>query len=101
MAGESQFIRIVLVGTATSVPGRTKEEGAEKILDALRQAAQGEPAWEEGWEEGQKGAWLNRRFIATKLNAGAKTWTFFKKQYEEMIELDETQQWVRLCGLPA
>ena len=101
MAGESQLIRIVLVGTATSIPGQTKEEGAEKILDALRQAAQGEPVWEEGGKAGQKGAWLNRRFIATKLNAGGKTWKFFKKHYEEMIELDEKQQWVRLRGLAA
>ena len=46
---------------------------------------------------GQRGAWLNKRFIATELNAGGKTWKFFKRHYAEIIELDEEQQWVRLA----
>ena len=48
---------------------------------------------------GQRGAWLNKHFIATELNAGDKTWKFFKRHYGEIIELDEEQQWVRLRGI--
>ena len=86
--------RLWVVGTATSVPGQTREQGAQVILDALRRAAQGENVFPE--TPGQRGAWLNKRFIATELNAGGKTWKFFKRQYAEIIELDEEQQWVRL-----
>ena len=88
--------RLWVVGTATSVPGQTREQGAQVILDALRRAAQGENVFPE--TPGQRGAWLNKRFIATELNAGLKTWKFFKRNYAEMIELDEEQQWVRLAA---
>ena len=95
MAGESEELpRLWVVGCATSVPGRTKEQGAQVILDALCRAAQGEAVLE---KPGQRGAWLNKRFIATELNAGGKTWKFFKRHYAEIIELDEEQQWVRLA----
>ena len=88
--------RLWVVGTATSVPGQTREQGAQVILDVLGQAAQGEDVFPE--TPGQRGAWLNKRFIATELNAGLKTWKFFKRNYAEMIELDEEQQWVRLAA---
>ena len=88
--------RLWVVGTATSVPGRTKEQGAQVILDALGRAAQGDDVFPEA--PGQDGAWLNKRFIATQLNVGLKTWKFFKRTYAEMIVLDEEQQWVRLAA---
>ena len=97
LTGESEDVpRVWVVGTATSVPGRTKEQGAQIIVDSLHRAAQGEAVLE---KPGQRGAWLNKRFIATELNAGDKTWKFFKRHYGEIIELDEEQQWVRLRGL--
>ena len=97
MAGESEELpRLWVVGCATSVPGRTKEQGAQVIVDALHRAAQGEAVL---GKPGQRGACLNKRFIATELNAGDKTWKFFKRHYGEIIELDEEQQWVRLRGL--
>ena len=88
--------RLWVVGTANSVPGRTKEQGAQVILDVLGQAARGEDVFPE--TPGQRGAWLNRRFIASELHAGLKTWKFFKRNYAERIELDEEQQWVRLAA---
>ena len=38
--------RVWVVGTATSVPGRTKQEGAQIIVDALHKAAQGDDVLE-------------------------------------------------------
>ena len=87
--------RLWVVGTANPVPGRTKEQGAQVILDVLGQAARGEDVFP--GTPGQIGAWLNKRFIATKLNIGHKTWKSFKRNYFEMIELDGDQQWVRLA----
>ena len=89
--------RVWVVGTATSVPGRTKQEGAQIIVDALHKAAQGDDVLEKN--VGQKGAWLNKYFIKTKLNVGDKSWKFFKVHHGEIIELDKEQQWVRLRGL--
>ena len=97
MAGESEDVtRVWVVGTATSVPGRTKQEGAQIIVDALHLAAQGEAVLKKA---GQKGAWLNKCFIKTELNVGDKSWKFFKVHHGEIIELDKEQQWVRLRGL--
>ena len=96
MAGESEELpRLWVVGCATSVPGRTKEQGAQIIVDALHRAAQGEAVL----KAGQKGAWLHKCFIKTELNVGDKSWKFFKMHYGEIIELDEEQQWVKLRDL--
>ena len=63
MAGESEDLpRVWVVGCATSVPGRTKEQGAQIIVDALHRAAQGEAVLKKA---GRKGAWLNKCFIKT------------------------------------
>ena len=88
-------IKFWVVGTATSVPGRTKQEGAQFIVDALHLAAQGKTVL----KAGQEGAWLHKCFIKTELNVGEKSWKFFKVHHGEIIELDKEQQWVRLRGL--
>ena len=69
------------------------EESGQIIVNALHRAAAGMAVLETA---GQKGAWLNKCFIKTQLNVGEKSWKFFKRHYEEIIELDEKQQWVRL-----
>ena len=88
-------IKFWVVGTATSVPGQTKQEGAQLIVDKLHLAAQGKTVL----KAGQEGAWLHKCFIKTELNVGDKSWKFFKVHHGEIIELDKEQQWVRLRGL--
>ena len=85
-------IPILLVGTARPVPGRTVEEGVAVILDALLRAATGEQVLD---PEGQCGVWLHRRFIASRLNVGKKTWKHLRRVHAEEIAFDDTQQWVR------
>ena len=84
---------IVVAGCASPVPGRTVEHGAAVIMAALREASFGRPVLHHC---GQENEWLHRCFIATQFNVGAKTWKFFKKCYNDEIEFDEQQQWVRL-----
>ena len=87
----------LLVGTARSVPGRTVEDGMDIIWDALVRAARGEKVLD---SPGQDLDWLHRRFLATQLNVGTRTWKRFKRRYAEQIELDDMQQWVRLRPQP-
>ena len=84
---------VILAGTARPVPGRTRDDGASVAMDALQRAAAGgrvlDPA-------GQCRDWLHKCFLASQLNVGARTWKHFKRVHADDIELDETQQWVRL-----
>ena len=84
---------IILAGAARPVPGRTKQEGAHIVMDALCRAALGRQVVR---PRGQQDEWLHRRFIATDLDVGVGTWKYFKRKYADEIELDESQQWVRL-----
>ena len=85
--------RIVLAGAAQPIPGRTKEEGARIVLDALRHAMEGLQVLH---LEGQQREWLHRRFIASQLGVGLGQWKHFKRVHASEIELDGLQQWVRL-----
>ena len=58
---------IVLAGTAWSIPGRTKEEGAFVAMEALRYATEGRQVLH---PSGQQREWLHRRFIASELGVG-------------------------------
>ena len=62
------------------------------IMTLLQSAADGNPVLH---PEGQHKEWLNRRFIASQLNIGKKSWKFFKEQYKDVIQLDGQQEWVR------
>ena len=84
---------VILVGTATQIPGRTTAEAHSVLMSALRAAAAGEQVLH---PQGQQGAWLHKCFIASQLNIGRTTWKSFKRQWANDIELDQEQQWVRL-----
>ena len=86
-------VAVVLAGTAWSVPGRTREDGAAIAMEALQRAAGGHRVLDPA---GQRLGWLHRCFLASQLGVGAKTWKHFKRVYTNEIELDGTQQWVRL-----
>ena len=97
MAGESEDLPYLwAAGCATPVPGQTKEQSGQIIVNALHRAAAGMAVLATA---GQKGAWLNKCFIKSQLNVGEKSWKFFKVHHGEIIELDKEQQWVRLRGL--
>ena len=82
-----------LAGTARSIPGRTRDDAACIVMDALRRARDAQSVLREG---GQEGEWLHRRFINTDLDVGQASWKHFKRTHSQSIELDKTQQWVRL-----
>ena len=91
-AHDDTEIPIIIVGGASSMPGRTTEESAAIIMTSLQRAADGHRVLH---PVGQWNEWLNRRFIASQLNIGKTSWTFFKRCYKDEIELDGQQQWVR------
>ena len=82
-----------MAGTARPIPGRTKCDAASIVMDALRRARDGQLVLR---PRGQEGEWLHRRFINTDLDIGQASWKQFKRTHSQFIELDETQQWVRL-----
>ena len=86
-------VAVVLAGTAWSIPGRTREDGAAIAMEALRRAAGGHRVLDPA---GQRLDRLHRCFLASQLGVGARTWKYFKRVYANEIELDDTQQWVRL-----
>ena len=90
---DATSVDLLMAGTARSIPGRTKEEGARIVMDALRRAREAQPVLR---PPGQQGEWLHRRFINSDLDIGLATWKHFKRTCSEHIELDESQQWVRL-----
>ena len=86
-------VDLLMAGTARAIPGRTKEEGARIVMDALRRASEAQLVLR---PPGQEGEWLHRRFINTDLDIGLATWKHFKRTHSQHIELDGSQQWVRL-----
>ena len=84
---------LLVAGTARPVPGRTKEEGARIILDALQRAREGQLVLR---SRGQESEWLHKCFINSDLDVGRATWKYFKQTHAAAIELDDSQQWVRL-----
>ena len=92
-AHDNTHIPIIMAGSASSIPGRTKEESADILMTSLQCAADDHQVLHP--TVGQRNEWLNRRFIASQLNIGNTSWTFFKRCYKDEIELDGRQQWVR------
>ena len=86
-------IDLLLAGTARPIPGRTKVEGARIVMSALQQASDGQLVLH---PLGQQSEWLHRRFLSSQLDIGLATWKYFKRTYFDHIELDDSQQWVRL-----
>ena len=86
-------IYLQMAGTARPIPGRTKDDAAFIVMDALRRARDGQLVLQ---PRGQEGEWLHRRFINTDLDIGQASWKQFKRTHSQFIELDKTQQWVRL-----
>ena len=82
-----------MAGTARPIPGRTKEEGACIILDALQRAKEGQLVLR---PRGQAAEWLHKCFISSDLDVGRASWKYFKQTHAADIELDASQQWVRL-----
>ena len=90
---QSPSLTCLVVGCSRPVPGQTSQEAFDRIMGALRSAAGGQQVLH---LQGQQGEWLHKCFIATQLDVGKRTWRAFKKKYQEDIELDTQQQWVRL-----
>ena len=90
---EAVPLDLLVAGTARPVPGRTKEEGACIILDALQRAKEGQLVLR---RRGQAAEWLHKCFINSDLDVGRATWKYFKQTHAAVIELDDSQQWVRL-----
>ena len=90
---DAALVDLLLAGTARPIPGRTKEEGARIVMGALRQASDGQLVLH---PLGQQSEWLHRRFLSSQLDIGLATWKYFKRTYFDHIELDDSQQWVRL-----
>ena len=86
-------IDLILAGTAQPVPGRTKVDGARIVMSALQRASEGQQVLH---PLGQQSEWLHRRFLSSQLDIGLATWKYFKQAYADAIELDDSQQWVRL-----
>ena len=86
-------LNLQMAGTARSIPGRTKDDAACIVMDALRRARDAQLVLR---PRGQEGEWLHRRFINTDLDIGQASWKQFKRTHSQFIELDKTQQWVRL-----
>ena len=84
---------IILAGAARPIPGRTKVEGARIVMSALQRAREGQQVLH---PLGQQSEWLHRRFLASQLDIGLATWKYFKQAYADVVELDDSQQWVRL-----
>ena len=92
-AADSTGSGFLLVGTATSVPGASVTQMHASLMEALHSAAEGRQVLN---TSGQEGPWLNKRFIASQLQIGHRTWKRFKKEFADRIDLDYEQQWVRL-----
>ena len=86
-------VDLILAGTARPVPGRTKVDGARIVMSALQRASEGQLVLH---PLGQQSEWLHRRFLASQLDIGLATWEYFKQAYADAVELDDSQQWVRL-----
>ena len=91
--GGAYPLNLQMAGTARPIPGRTKDEAARIVMDALRRARDAQLVLR---PPGQEGEWLHRRFINTDLDIGQASWKQFKRTHSQYIELDKTQQWVRL-----
>ena len=89
-------IFLTVCGTAKSVPGKTKDDGAAQIVSALTQAAEGEQILEDIHQQGE---WLRTAAVKTTFNVGKQTVTYTKKQYPDNIE--EQQGWLRWKDAPA
>ena len=86
-------IDLLLAGTAQPVPGRTKVDGARIIMNTLQRASEGQPVLR---RRGQRSEWLHKCFLSSDLDIGRATWKYFKQTHADAIELDDSQQWVRL-----
>ena len=79
-----------VTGPARCIPGKTKEDGAKQIVQALQQASEGQYVFSATHQQGE---WLRTCKIVTAFNVGKKTVTYTKQQFEENIE--ENQGWLR------
>lgn len=94
MLGDEQ-VPIIVVGSASSVPGRTKEQGAAMIKALLQSAADDKSVLDSDGCQGQYYEWVHQRCILTQLDVGHNTWKYFKKNFQTEIELYGEEQWVR------
>ena len=85
---------LLMVGTARSSQGVTKEMLAHRIYNMLQDARGGKASLHAAGQ--REGGWCCKQFLMTELEAGQKSWKHFKRAYSQQIELDAPQQWVRL-----
>ena len=92
--GTSMMARLTSCWQAQLGPFRdAPRTGARIVMSALQQASDGQLVLH---PLGQQSEWLHRRFLSSQLDIGLATWKYFKRTYFDHIELDDSQQWVRL-----